>query len=124
MMRGACTEYRVAEALPRRSHPRERDMTNFAVGYKRQGSVAVLLRNAGRLAATALCLPVFMLLRTCEPVVRIGMKTLATLGILTSLVLALSGAAPRIPLMGALAFFVGCGFVPWLFRSAMRLIEP
>jgi hypothetical protein len=56
--------------------------------------------------------------------VRIAMKTLATLGIVTSLVLALSDAAPRLPLMGALVFFVGCGSVPWLIRTAMRLIEP
>jgi len=99
-------------------------MKNFENCYNRQGSVTVFMRTAGRLAAAVLCLPAFVLLRTCEPVVRIGMKTLTTLGILTSLVLALSGAAPRLPLIGALAFFVGCGLVPWLLRAAMRLIEP
>jgi len=83
-----------------------------------------LFRDIGALTVRVICLPVFALLVMCEPVVRVTMTTLALLGVFSSIVLELSGAAPHFPFWSALAFFTGCGAVPWLYRAGMRLFAP
>jgi hypothetical protein len=76
------------------------------------------------LAWRVIRLPVYLVLVTCEPVVRIGLTTIAVLGILASIVLEFSGAAPHFPFWGALLFFASCGALPWLYRAAVRLFAP
>jgi len=84
-----------------------------------------LLRDIGWAAVVqlwgTLSLPVFVILAIGEPVVRVVMTTIALLGVLVSVVLETSGAAPQFPFVGAMAFFVGCGAVPLLYRGLMRL---
>ena len=66
------------------------------------------------------CVPVHLVLAGCEPVVRILMITLSVLGILSTLVIGLSGAAPRFPFVVALLVFAGLGVVPVLYRAVLR----
>lgn len=92
-----------------------------------RGVLVAVCEVAGGITALAwklIRLPVYLVLVIGEPVVRIGMTTIALLGIFTSIVLAFSGAAPRFPLWGALLFFVGCGALPSLYRTAVRLFAP
>ena len=76
------------------------------------------------LAWRVIRLPVYLVLMTCEPVVRIGLTTIALLGILASIVLGFSGAAPHVPFWGALLFFASCGALPWVYRAAVRIFAP
>ena len=59
-----------------------------------------------------------------EPVVRVGMTLIALLGVITTVVLRFSGSAPHFPFWAALAFFVGCGALPVLYRAVLRLLAP
>lgn len=69
-------------------------------------------------------LPVFVLLLIGEPVVRVVMTTIALLGVLISVVLETSGVARHFPFVAAMAFFVGCGAVPLLYRACLRITAP
>jgi hypothetical protein len=100
-------------------------LDNLDVGN--EGMLAAVLDvAAGAIALvwSVIRLPVYGVLVIFEPVVRIGLTTIALLGILTSIVLAFSGAARHFPLWGALLFFTGCGALPLLYRAAVRLFAP
>ena len=93
------------------------------VSSNNQGSPAGIGQAIGKLALAVLrisCVPIHLVLAGCEPVVRIVMLTLSVLGILSSLVLGLSGAAPRFPFGVALLVFAGLGAVPVLYRAVLR----
>jgi len=88
-----------------------------------QGSPAGVGQAIGKLALAVLrvgCVPIHLVLARCEPVVRIVMLTLSVLGILSSLVIGLSGAAPRFPFVVALMVFAGLGAIPVLYRAVLR----
>ncbi len=88
-----------------------------------QGSPAGVGRAVGRLALAVLrigCVPIRLILAGCEPVVRILMVTLSVLGVLSTLVIGMSGAAPRFPFVVALLIFAGLGVVPVLYRALLR----
>ena len=69
-------------------------------------------------------LPVYGVLVICEPIVQIGLSTIALLGLVATLVLEFSGSAPRFPFWEALLFFGCCGALPLLYRALMRLFAP
>lgn len=88
-----------------------------------QGSPAGVGQAIGKLALAVLrigCVPIHLVLAGCEPVVRILMFTLSVLGILSSLVIGLSGTAPRFPFVVALLVFAGLGAIPVLYRALLR----
>lgn len=67
-------------------------------------------------------LPIYYALVGCEPVLRIGLATVAVLGILSTFVLEFSGSARHFPFWGALLFFGCCGVIPELVRALLRLL--
>lgn len=69
-------------------------------------------------------LPVYAVLMICEPVVRVGLTTVALLGTIVAFVLEFSGSAPKFPFWGALLFFGGCGLMPRLYRAVLRVLSP
>jgi hypothetical protein len=71
---------------------------------------------------TLIRLPIYWLLLICEPIVRVGMPTLALLGIFSAIVMKFSGSAPHFPFWGALLFFGCCGLLPLLHRAVLRLL--
>jgi hypothetical protein len=79
------------------------------------------LLGALTLAWKAIRLPVLLLMTLLEPVVRI-LTVVALLGVLASIVLELSGSAPKFPFWGAVAFFVGCAAIPYFYRGVMWLL--
>ena len=88
-----------------------------------QGSPSSVAQAIGKLALAALrigSVPVYLVLAGCEPVVRILMITLSVLGILSTLVIGFSGAAPRFPFVVALLVFAVLGAVPVLYRTMLR----
>ena len=88
-----------------------------------QGSSAGFGQAIGRLALAVLrigCVPIHLVLAGCEPVVRVLMLTLSVLGILSTLVIGLSGAAPRFPFVVALLVFAALGAIPVLYRAVLR----
>ena len=68
-------------------------------------------------------LPVFVFLSVCEPFVRIVGTTIAMAGVLISVFLELSGAAPQFPFWGALAVFLGFGALPIACRALIRMVS-
>ena len=84
---------------------------------KRQHSALGVI---GALMWTLIRLPIYWLLLICEPIVRIGMSTLALLWIFSAIVLKFSGSAPHFPFWGSLLFFGCCGLLPLLHRTALR----
>lgn len=78
---------------------------------------------AGRLWRL-ICFPVVVLLRLLDPVVSTVSTAISVAGVLVSVVLELSGSAPHFPFWGAMAFFIGCGLVPMIYRSLIRVLAP
>lgn len=92
----------------------------------RQASVAVSGRVNGPLARVAvrvLTVPLRIVMTGCEPFVRILFGTLSVLGILATVVIGGSGAAPHFPFLTALLVFVGCGIVPGFYRAVLTGIS-
>jgi hypothetical protein len=83
-------------------------------GLFTRGAIGALTWNVVRL-------PIYYALLVCEPILRIGLTTVAVLGIVSSVVLEFSGSAAHFPFWGALLFFGGCGMFPLLHRALLRL---
>jgi hypothetical protein len=66
-------------------------------------------------------LPIYYALLICEPILRIGLITVAVLGIFSAVVLEFSGSAAHFPFWSALLFFGCCGVFPLLHRALLRL---
>jgi len=84
------------------------------------GSVIVLLARA---AVRVLTVPLAVVMAGCEPLIRILFGTLSVLGILATVVIGGSGAAPHFPFATALLVFAGCGIVPVLYRTVLKGIS-
>lgn len=76
-----------------------------------------------RAALRVLGVPIALVMAGCEPLVRMLFWTLCALGILATVVIEGSGAAPRFPFAVALAVFAGCGIIPLLYRAVLRTIS-
>lgn len=83
-----------------------------------------MLGSLLRATVMALTVPIALVMAGCEPLVRMLFWTLCALGILATVVIEGSGAAPRFPFAGALVVFAGCGIVPLLYRAVLRTISP
>jgi len=82
--------------------------------------VIVLLARA---AVRVLTVPLAVVMAGCEPLIRILFGTLSVLGILATVVIGGSGAAPHFPFATALLVFAGCGIVPVLYRTVLKGIS-
>ncbi len=65
--------------------------------------------------------PIYCVLVICEPILRIGLTTVAVLGMVSAVVLEFSGSAAHFPFWGALLFFGCCGVFPHLHRALLRV---
>lgn len=77
----------------------------------------LLMLTLSRVLAGVLRLVLILLVSCCEPVLRIVLIPIAVLGILVSIVLEFSGAAPHLPFWSLMAFFAACGSVTLLCRA-------
>ncbi len=68
-------------------------------------------------------LPISGLLIILEPIVRNTLSVLALLGVLTALILKVSGAAPHLPFWQMLATSVGCVLLLALYYGLIRLFS-
>jgi hypothetical protein len=87
-------------------------------GKRQLSSLGVI----GKLIWMVIRHPIYWLLLICEPILRIGLTTIAVLGIVSAVFLEFSGSAPHFPFLGALLFFGCCGLLPLLHRAALRLL--
>jgi hypothetical protein len=74
------------------------------------------------MAGNLVRVPIYYALLICEPILRIGLTTVAALGIASAVVLEFSGSAPHFPFWGALLFFGCCGVFPLLYRALLLLL--
>jgi len=101
-------------------------MTTSSFGTEdRPGSIggANLLRGMSWVLWQIIRLPVFTLLVILEPLVRFLLVGIALLGILVSLFLKFSGAAPHLPFWTMLAMSLGFGLMLIAYYAAIRLFS-
>jgi hypothetical protein len=82
----------------------------------------IMLGAIGAMTWKLVRLPIYCALVICEPILRIGLTTLAVLGIVSAVVLEFSGSAAHFPFWGALLFFGCCGVFPLLYRALLLLL--
>ena len=68
-------------------------------------------------------LPLLAVLVTLEPVVSVVLGGLALLGLLVGAFLEFSGAAPRFPFLGMVAFSVGCVVLLAIYHAAIAWLS-
>jgi hypothetical protein len=74
----------------------------------------------GRFSWQAIRLPLLAITKIVEPLARIVLSTVALLGILVSLVLEFSSAAPRFPFWLVLGMSLGCGVLVFVLGAVKR----
>ena len=76
--------------------------------------------RVGRFSWQAIRLPLLAVLKIVEPVARVSLSAVALLGVLVSIVLRFSGAAPRFPFWLVLGMSLGCGALVFALGAVMR----
>lgn len=95
-----------------------------SVSMKGEGSAAVNIAGCLlRLAWDAVRLPIFSLLMIFEPIVRLVFSWLTLLAVLTAFLFEFSGAAPRFPFWGMIAFSVGCALALTGYYALLSLLS-
>ncbi len=79
-------------------------------------------RAIGAITWKLVRLPIIYALVISEPILRIGLTTIGVLGIVSAVVIELSGSAPNFPFWAALLFFGCCIFYPVLHLAFLRIL--
>jgi len=88
-----------------------------------EGCASAIARALLWFAWQVVRLPIFVLLVTFEPIVRLVLSWLSLLAVLTALLFETSSAAPRFPFWGMVAFSVGCALALTGYCALLRLFS-
>jgi hypothetical protein len=90
----------------------------------RQRVAAWVALQSLRLVWGTVRLPVFVLLRVAEPLVRIVLSVLGLLGVLMALFYRVAASPPHRPFWLLLGFGLSCGLARLLYERLLRFLAP